>query len=145
MDLIFSGNQAKEISDTLGVQHKETDGGYVWSVKNDKNKQQLILTVYPAAELSPNHKGVLVSVQTTYGYFELHGPSMMFAVEPDEIVFVQENETCLTSMTIGGSAALSMFSNISKEIVGSDYSELDPAVLLAAMQLSLTDSLVAEG
>jgi hypothetical protein len=37
-----------------------------------------------------------------------------------------------------------MYANISRDVLGADFAELDPAVLLSAMQLSLTESILPE-
>jgi len=142
MEMIFGKQQADEIKKTLGSDYSEFEGGFVWNLRNEKTKQQVVLTIYSSAGVSIDSQDVLVSVQTTHGYFELHSPDTFMSIEPDEIIFLKSQDEKLTSMTIGGSATCSMFSNISRSIIDTDFSELDPAVLLAAMQLSLTDSMV---
>lgn len=140
MEMIFGKAQADEISKTLGQEYSEFEGGYVWKLKNDKTKQQVVLTVYSSAGISTDKNAPLISVQTTHGYFELHSPDTFMTIEPDEVIFLKNEGDKLSSMTVGGSATCSMFSNISRSIIETDFSELDPAVLLSAMQLSLTDA-----
>jgi hypothetical protein len=55
------------------------------------------------------------------------------------VIFLQNTESKVSSLIIGKNSSCSLFSNISRDILGADFSELDPAVLLSAMQLSLTE------
>ncbi len=144
MEMIFGKEQAEELSDKLGSQPSEFEGGYEWNIKNEKTNQKVVLSIYTSAEVGDGTKAPLISVQTTHGYFELHSPDTYMTIEPDEVIFLKTQDDKLTSMTVGGSATCSMFTNINRSIIDTEFSELDPAVLLAAMQLSLTDSVVAE-
>jgi hypothetical protein len=100
------------------------------------------LTIYNNVELGKNKKGTLLSVQTHHGYYELHDCQSFLVFEPDEVIFINANDTFVSSLIIGGRCTCSMYTNISRDILNSDFSKLDPAVLLSAMQLSLTESIL---
>jgi len=81
-------------------------------------------------------------VQTHHGYYELHDISGYLVFEPDEIIFVQAEKNTVSSIIIGKLCTCSMYSNIRREILKADFSTLDNAVLLSAMQLSLAESIL---
>jgi hypothetical protein len=64
--------------------------------------------------------------------------------EPDEVIFIQATSDKVSSLIIGKNCSCSMYANISRDVLGADFAELDPAVLLSAMQLSLTESILPE-
>lgn len=142
MSYSFTKNDIENISAMLGTAFDEFDRGWSWKLNNPSTKQSLVFTIYNDAQISDEKPGSLISVQTQHGYFELHDCSSFLLFEPDEIIFVNSNESKVTCLVIGKECNCSMFSNISKDILASDFSEIDSPVLLAAMQLSLTESIL---
>jgi hypothetical protein len=61
--------------------------------------------------------------------------------EPEEVIFINQKDDLLSSLIIGKNCTCSLFSNINRHILNADFNTLDPSVLLAAMQLSLTESI----
>jgi len=47
-------------------------------------------------------------------------------------------------LVIGKNSTCSLFSNINKDLIKLNFAELHPAVLMAAMQLSITESVIGE-
>ncbi|MER3328601.1 MAG: hypothetical protein RIF34_03400, partial [Candidatus Kapaibacterium sp.] len=126
------------------VNHKGTSDTWTWTLKNSETSQSVVFTVYNKTQISPqkDETGVLVSVQTKHGYFELHGLTGFLLFEPDEVIFVRAEEEKVSCLVIGSNSSCSLFSNIDKAILKSNITELDPAILLAAMQLSLAESIL---
>ena len=129
-----------KVENFLGNDGNITGGS--WMMSNKSTEQSLLCKVYNSAGLSDAKTFILVSVQTKYGYFELHDCTKFMIFEPDEIIFLATNETQISSIIIGKQVTCSMYSNVSKDILGADFSKLDPAVLLSAMQLSLAESVL---
>ncbi len=138
----FKTEEIESISKMLGTNHEEFARGWSWKLTNPHTKQSLVFTVYNDAQLSHENAGSLISVQTQHGYFELHDCSGFLLFEPDEIIFIHKTETKLSCLIIGRECNCSMFSNISRDVLSADFSEIDSPVLLAAMQLSLTESII---
>lgn len=139
----FTYSDISSIERILGEVFSAQENSWTWKLKSQETKQTLIFTIYNDAKLNSNNAGVLISIQTQYGYFELHDCNAFLVFEPDEIIFINSQENKMSSLVIGKSATCSLFSNIDKSILNSDFSSLDPAVLLAAMQLSITESILA--
>jgi len=142
MRKIFTSDEIESISGMLGINHEEFSRGWSWKMFNPKNKQSLVFTIYNDAQVSSETTGSLISVQTQHGYFELHDCSDFLLFEPDEVIFVQTTDEKVSCLIIGRECNCSMFSNISRDILNADFSEIDSPVLLAAMQLSLTESII---
>ncbi len=143
MEFRFTSSDISSIENILGNTSSIQDNSWSWSLKSLETKQVLIFTIYNSAKLNSERTGVLISIQTQYGYFELHDCNAFLIFEPDEVIFVNSQEDKLSSLVIGKSATCSLFSNIDKSILNTDFSLLDPAVLLSAMQLSITESILA--
>lgn len=143
MKYSFTNEDAHKISETLGCKAKEFDNSWSWKLSNSKTQHSMVFTVYKEVKLSRNRIGGLLSVQTLYGYYELHGLTGYVIFEPDEVIFVNEDGNKVSCIIIGKECTCSMFSNISKSVIHADFTKLDPAVLLSAMQLSLTETVLS--
>ncbi|MBX3044341.1 MAG: hypothetical protein KIT33_14345 [Candidatus Kapabacteria bacterium] len=131
----------KKIDDTLGAEHQTFEGAVTWTLKSPDNFKPLVFTIYQDVHLG-DIEGAMVSVQTRHGYYELHDISAMMFFEPDEVIFIQNDTDKLSCLIIGSECTCSLYSNISKELLRQDFAELHPAVILSAMQLSITESVL---
>jgi hypothetical protein len=138
----FTDNDIKNISATLESDAQPFDRGWSWKLHNTETKQSLVFSIYKDAQISNAHSGSLISVQTQHGYFELHDCTNFMLFEPDEVIFIEAGSEKLTSLIIGKQCSCSMYANISRDILETDFSELDPPVLLSAMQLSITEGII---
>ena len=144
MAFTFTGADIEHLSKILGGVAQEQEGILFWQLSNKQNGQALVLTIYNNVRLGREAEGALISVQTHQGYYELHSCTGFFIVEPDEVIFVSASEHFLSSLVVGSRCTVSSFANIRREILSADFSELDPAVLMSAMQLSLAESILTE-
>jgi hypothetical protein len=142
MPFSFSKEDIEQISEILGEKPQQMDASWSWRLANDHGNLSLVLNIYNEVELGAESKGSLISVQTKHGYFELHDCDSFLVFEPDEIIFVESSEKTVTSLIVGKSCTCSLFSNISKDVLNADFASLDAPVLLSAMQLSLTESVI---
>ncbi len=142
MSYYFTKDDINSISKVLGGELREYENSWSCKLNNPETSQTLVLSIHNKIQLNKNNSGSLISVQTQHGYFEIHGVMSYMVFEPDEVIFVFFNEETLSSLIIGKRCSCSMFVNISRDILNADFSELDPAVLMAAMQLSLTESIL---
>ena len=142
MSYYFTKEDFKVFSDLLGKQCDEHGAANSWSLSNADTGQSLVMTIYNEVSLGKDTQGNLISVQTQHGYFELHDCTGYMIFEPDEVIFVQYNLGKVSCLIIGKMCNCSLFSNIRRELLNADFAQLDPAVLMAAMQLSLTESIL---
>lgn len=142
--LIFGNEDIKKISELLGVEPKSYENAWIWTLINDDYSKPLVFTLYSGIDIGSESEGALVSVQTMHGYYELHGVKSYMFFEPDEVIFISVEGEYMSSLIIGKECTCSLYSNISIKILNSDFSELHPAVLLSAMQLSIAESAIRE-
>jgi hypothetical protein len=142
MGLTFSKEDVSHISEVLGAEAKEYENSWSWRLSNEKSIQTLVLSIHNNVKISNDKEGALISVQTQHGYFELHDCLSYMVFEPGEVIFVFYNDTQVSSLVVGRQSTCSMFTNISRDILNADFTTLNPAVLLAAMQLSLTETIL---
>lgn len=139
MGHLFTDSDINSISKALHTEPDVLEGSWTWLLKNKQNNLTLVLTLYSQAKLGDDAIGALVSIQTQQGYYELHDITHYLVFEPDEVIFVQSSGEYMSCIIVGGESVCSLFSNIRREILNTDFSTLDPAVLMSAMQLSLTE------
>lgn len=141
MPFYLSEEDIKKIDLMLGAVHQDFEDAHTWTLKSPDNSKPLVFTIYNNVGLG-NAEGTLVSVQTRHGYYELHGITSVMYFEPDEIILIKDDFEHLSCLIIGSGCTCSLYSNISKGLLKSDITELHPAVILAAMQLSITDTII---
>ncbi len=140
MGFSFTDNDIKAISEILGAEADKLDDSFSWKLKNEETGQSLVLSLYNGVDLGRNINGPLISIQTKQGYYELHDCMSYVIFEPDEVIFINANDDLVSCLIVGRGSTCSLYSNISRDILSADFASLDPAVLLSAMQLSLTET-----
>jgi hypothetical protein len=142
MTLSLTQKDIDVIAAVLGAPTPAGDGSWFWNIHDAATHRVLALTVNTDVDLGEGHKGVLVSAQTHQGYLELHDVTNYLCIEPDEVMFLSKRDDSFSSLVVGRSCTCSLFSNIRASVLRADLTELDPSVLMAAMQLSLAESLL---
>lgn len=141
MSLSFDSEKIKKISAILGVEPDKYDDSWIWKLTSPDTKKPLVCTLYHNIE-NDSKKLSLISVQTQHGYYEMHNISDLLIFEPDEVIFINKKSEKISCLILGKEGSCSLFSNIDKNLISADFAELNPALLLSAMQLSITESVV---
>lgn len=143
MNKKFTADDIAAISNIIGNPYQEMDNSWSWKLSNPATKQTLVFTIYNEVPQGDGDELVtIISVQNNQGYFELHNCTNYLLFEPDEVIFIKANDDNISSLVIGQGSTVSMFSNINRELLRKDITELPAPLLLSAMQLSLTDSML---
>lgn len=143
MNKKFNKTDIEAISNILGIPNQEMESSWAWKLVNTKTKQTLVFSIFNDVSLGDDLNVIsIISVQNNQGYFELHNCTDYLLFEPDEVIFINANNSNISSLTIGKAATVSMFSNINREILKKDFTELESPLLLSAMQLSLADAML---
>jgi len=145
MKFKLQNNDIELISKTLEVEIEKGENSFSWKQSNEESGQSLYVTIYNGAPVGKNENGVLVSVQSNHGYFELHDCTSFIDFENSEIIFLHSTEEKLTTLVLGKNCSCNMYANISKHLFEQDISELDNSVIMSFMQLSLTEGLIIDG
>ncbi len=139
MAYTFTNNDIEQISSVLCCRPKEFENSWSWALSASDASKMLIFSVHNDVNLGKGVTGSMVSAQTQQGYLELHNCKGYLTFEPDEVIFIAEEANKVSSLIIGKNATCSLYSNIDRSILSSDITTLDAAVLMAAMQLSITE------
>ncbi len=140
MAFSFIEQDIDTISSILGQKPESFENSWTWNLRNDASDKPMIINLYNSINFDGDKEGSIVSVQTRHGYYELHNLTGYLVFEPDEIIFICSKKKTLSCLIVGKGNTCSFYSNIQKKMLHRDPTELDPAVLLAAMQLSLIEN-----
>ncbi len=130
------------ITKFLETQAEVSENSWCWKLFNPETKNFLFLTIYQNVPLNNTYIN-LASVQTNFGYFELHNFTKIVFVEPNEIAFIQHDKSKLNCLIVGKNCTCSLYSNINREIIKYNLSELNSALLLSALQLALFEDTIS--
>ena len=142
MKLQLREEDIANISKILGAEPQILDNSYSWKLHNQENNQALIFTIFEQAKIDEDTTICVVSAQTKHGYFELHSCTNYMVFEPDEIIFLEVKPEFISCLIMGKEATCSMFSNINRKLLAMDLTQIDSPLLLSAMQLSITESVL---
>jgi len=125
----------------LGQAQGADGSSWFWNLRYQASGQELAITVSTGVDLGDGPT-TIVSAQTRQGYIELHDVTAYMCIEPDEVMFVAKRDDRFSSLVIGKTGTCSQFANIRLSLLSANFSELDPAALMAAMQLSLAETML---
>ncbi|HRK05432.1 MAG TPA: hypothetical protein PLW14_10080 [Chlorobiota bacterium] len=129
------------VTSVLGNAEDLGGGTWFWNLRDETSGRVLALTVSTTVDMGAGPE-TIVSAQTHQGYVELHGVTACMVIEPDEVMFVTKRDDTFSSLVVGKTCTCSQFANIRASLIRTDLTAVDPAALMAAMQLSLAESLL---
>lgn len=132
----------EEITNFLGVEPESVGNCLTWKIYEPKTDNFLFLSIYFELE-HKTKSGNLISVQTKFGYFELHNFNKIVLIEPNEISFVQFNNEKINCLVVGKNCTCSLYANIDRKLLRSNIAEVDPAFLLSSLQLALLEDVIS--
>jgi hypothetical protein len=135
----LSSQSIETIAGTLGARIERTGSDTVLYIGPVQSSPSIVLTI---TFLSDGN--AVLSAQTIHGYFELHNVERFVLVEPDEVIFVAETGERISGLVVGREATCSLFANVDSRTLSADFTVLEPALLLAAMQLGLVENVPSE-
>ncbi len=136
MSSLLDAGDINFISELFDQKVEIVDKTYSWTLKDSTNNPSIHFSIYTDVDI--NNKSItIVSVQTNYGYYELHEIKKWSFFPPDEIFFFAEHENILSSLSISKNRGVSFFANVDKSIMTKDILELDSALVLSTIQMSL--------
>jgi hypothetical protein len=134
----LSSESIETVASILGARLERNGSDAVLSIGGRESAPAIVLTV------STLESGAAVlSAQTIHGYFELHSVEQFVPVEPDEVIFVAEEGNRISGLVVGREGTCSLFANVDRATLSADFNTLEPALLLAAMQLGLVETIPA--
>ena len=142
----FEKSQIDQIAEIIGAEKIEwqTDH-YRMKVTAEQVKRMLVLEIYPETRLGKN-TGSMVVVYTNSSHLQLHNCSgFVLSEELGEVTFVSETDKYISGIVVEKEAACSLYANIARDLISSDFTKLGVEVMLSGVALSLAEEILSEG
>ena len=139
---MFTKADIEKIKGILGSHEAawETDHYRIKVIQNEE-KRTLVLEIYPDTPLGKD-SGALIVVYTGGAHLQLHNCSgFVVSEELGEVTFVAETENRISGLVVEREAACSLYSEINRDLISSDFSKFGVEVMLSGVALSLAEDL----
>lgn len=139
---MFNKEDIEKIRATIGADETSWEADhYRLKVVQTEDKRSLVLEIYPDVDLG-KHRGTLVVVYTGAAHLQLHNCSgYVVSEELGEVTFVTETANRLSGLVVEREAACSLYSQINRELISSDFSKLGVEAMLSGVALSLAEEI----
>lgn len=134
-------NIINSLNSFFGIDAEEFDSSYSWNLTNNLYKDYLLLSVTFESDKSLEEDSFIVNAQTSQGVFELHNCKDFIFSSTEEIYFWVVNAKTLSCLIVGKHATCSLFANVEQSIVENEITEINPAKILASVQLSIINQM----
>ncbi len=139
----FNKEQVENIGRAVGAEKVEWDTDhYRMKITSQESRRLLILEIYPNTPLG-RKTGAMIVVYAGGAHLQLHSCSG-FVISEDlgEVTFVAENENKISGIVVESDAACSLYSNINRELISSDFTKFGVEVMLSGVALSLAEDIL---
>lgn len=137
----FSEHDLEHIARVLRGSVVTEQNGWSIEQRSERGTLEQLVTIHPTVEIGETMLSV-ITVQSRQGYHQLFGCDGYLILEPDEVLFVARGEGRASCLLVGASRTCTTFVDVPTSLLQQRLEELDPAVLVAAMQLSLAEHLL---
>jgi len=139
---MFSQEDINKIKATIGaVESSWENDHFRLKVVQAEERRSLVLEIYPDTALGKEH-GSLVVVYTGGAHLQLHNCSgYVLSEELGEVTFVAESKERVSGLVVEREAACSLYAEINRDLISSDFSKLGVEVMLSGVALSLAEDL----
>lgn len=132
---IIPDEEIGKIEKLFSVKIQQTADSYSIIIRNAKVNSDISVEVFPG------ENEYLVSVYTSNAHLQLQSCTGFIISEMlEEIIFFSETESKISGLIISKQGDCALYSNVDKKILSSDFSDLSSEKLLAAVALSVTES-----
>ena len=114
-------------------------------IVNQEDKRILVLEVYPEVDLGKT-RGMLIVVYTGNSHMQLHNcTGYVVSEELGEVTFVSETPQRLSGLVVERGASCSLYSELNRSLISSDFTKLGVEVMLSGVALSLAEEILGQG
>lgn len=129
--------ELKKIENLFSEKFQKTDNSYVINIRNEKINSNICVEIFPDEE-----DKFLISVYTNNTHLQLQSCTSIIVSEMlEEIIFISETDTTVSGMIVSKQGDCALYANVDKKVLRSDFSELNSEKLLAAIALSISDTI----
>lgn len=133
----ISQDDLKKIEDLFSESFKKTENSFTINISNERINSQIYVEILPE-----ENSLCLVSVYTNNTHLQLQSCTNMVISEMlEEVIFISETKESISGLIISKQGDCSLYSNVDKKILKSDFSGLNSEKLLAAMALSIAETI----
>lgn len=146
MAVTFSQQDADKIGQTLAAEKItfEKDHFRV-RIANPEDKRILVLEIYPEVDLGKT-RGMLIVVYTGNSHMQLHNcTGYVVSEELGEVTFVSETSQRLSGLVVERGASCSLYAELNRSLISSDFTKLGIEVMLSGVALSLAEEILGQG
>jgi hypothetical protein len=140
---VFSKEKIDKISEVIGADKVEWDTDhYHMKISSTESRRLLILEIYPNTPLG-RQTGAMIVVYSGGAHLQLHNCSgFVISEELGEVTFVSEAEDKISGVVVESDAACSLYSNINRDLISSDFTKFGVEVMLSGVALSLAEDIL---
>lgn len=126
----------KQIEILFSEKFQKTGSSLVINIKNERINSNICVEIFPEKD-----SGYLISVYTNNTHLQLQScTNLIVSGMLEEIIFISETETSISGLIVSKQGDCALYSNVDKKILRSDFSELNSEKLLAAVALSISET-----
>ena len=144
MAFSFQLEDFKKIGDVLGVKPKFDSNVYRYDIQKENPVRHLTLEIYPDIIIGKT-KGNLISVYSVNSHLQLHFCNGFVASEIlGEVTFFTDQCNKVSGLIIEKEGGCSLFSNVDREVLSGDFTQLAPEVMMSSIALSLMETTLSD-
>jgi len=143
MKRIFTPSNIKKISKCLkAAQVNNMTDHFRLVIENREENRRISVDLYPSTQLGKKIKGPLAVVYTPESHLQLHNCSgYILSDELGEVTFVAESGDKISGLVVEVGAACSLYANVDRKLISSDFTTLGVEAVLSGVALSLAESI----
>lgn len=146
MAVTFTQDDVNKVAAVLAAEKTTFEKDhYRLRVVNAEDKRILVLEVYPEVDLGRT-RGMLVVVYTGNSHMQLHNcTGYVVSEELGEVTFVAESKQRLSGLVVERGASCSLYAELNRGLISSDFTKLGIEVMLSGVALSLAEEILGQG
>lgn len=146
MAVPFSQDDANRIGQTLAAEKTTFEKDHFrLRISNQEDKRILVLEIYPEIDLGKT-RGMLIVVYTGNSHMQLHNcTGYVVSEELGEVTFISETAKRLSGLVVERGASCSLYAELNRALISSDFTKLGVEVMLSGVALSLAEEILGQG
>ena len=131
----ISEEDLQKIENLFTGKFRRTENSYLINIRNEKINSNISVEIFTDSD-----DFYLISVYTNNTHLQLQSCSSFIISEMlEEVIFISETESTVSGLIISRQGDCALYSNVSRKILSTDFTELNSEQLLAAVALSVTE------
>lgn len=132
----FSEKSFEGFENLFNVKLQKGENSVSLNLTNKQRKSEISLEIIPESE-----DNALISVYTENAHLQLQNAKyFIISGMLSEVIFIYENDDIISGLIISAQGDCSLYSNVKKNILKGDFTNLSSEKLISAVALSLAES-----